>query len=105
MHAAMINSTTPAPHSRIGTSCERSQDGVDRPPEEGTPPAPYWIYDPNLRAAEAHARAERLRKHATEKAEAERHAATREYKEAQEQVLERKAQHEARLATNPLFRM
>jgi hypothetical protein len=53
-------------------------------PEEGTPPVPYWLWDPQLRAAEAHARTQRLAKQATEKAEAERNAATREYREQQE---------------------
>jgi hypothetical protein len=59
------------------------------------------MYDPNLRAAEPHARTQRLAKQAAEKAEAERNAATREYKEAQEQMRERMAaQREARLASN-----
>jgi hypothetical protein len=54
-------------------------------PEEGTPPVPYWLYDPHLRAAEAHARTQRLAKQAAEK-KAERNAAMREYREQQEGV-------------------
>jgi hypothetical protein len=76
---------------------------LDHLPEEGTPPVPYWMHDPQLRAAQAHARTQRLARQATEKAEAERNAAMREHKEGQEQARERIAeQRAARLATNPL---
>jgi hypothetical protein len=59
-----------------------------------------------LRAAERHARTQRLAKQATQKGGAESNAAAREYREQQQEVLERtKAQREARLATKPLFEM
>jgi hypothetical protein len=69
--------------------------------EVGTPPVPHWLYDPHLRAAQAHARTQRLAKQAAEKAEAESNAAWREHKEGREQALERmQRQREARLASN-----